>query len=311
MTVFIDPPRWPAHGTRWSHLVSDASLDELHEFAARLPIPRRAFDVDHYDVPASDYERAIHLGAVSVEGSELVRRLIASGLRRTRAERLAIAPEQRLEFLRGEWRTLGARLDRDDSSWQALGADLLERWTESHRRYHDAAHLEDVVLALDQLAVRGERIAEPTLLAAWFHDAVYLGQPGEDERASANLAAHALEAQGLRPRLIGEVHRYILATAPGAAPERPATPLAHLLDGDLAILGAGEKRYRAYSVAVREEYAHVPDPAFRSARAAILGGILEQSRIYRTDAAAELWEHRARRNLETEIARLTAGNPSQ
>ena len=33
MTVLIDPPAWPAHGTVFSHLVSDASLEELHAFA--------------------------------------------------------------------------------------------------------------------------------------------------------------------------------------------------------------------------------------------------------------------------------------
>jgi hypothetical protein len=51
MAVLIDTPRWPAHDTLWSHLVSDTSLDELHEFAARMGIPRRSFDLDHYDVP--------------------------------------------------------------------------------------------------------------------------------------------------------------------------------------------------------------------------------------------------------------------
>ncbi len=34
MTVLIDTAMWPAHGTLWAHLVSDASLDELHAFAA-------------------------------------------------------------------------------------------------------------------------------------------------------------------------------------------------------------------------------------------------------------------------------------
>ena len=63
MAILIDPPLWPAHGTLWSHLVSDRSYEELHEFAARIPIPRRGFDLDHYDVPASLYEHVIALGA--------------------------------------------------------------------------------------------------------------------------------------------------------------------------------------------------------------------------------------------------------
>jgi hypothetical protein len=66
----------------WSHLVSDASYAELHAFAARLGAPRRAFDRDHYDVPAERYGEAVRLGAVAVRSRELVRLLAAAGLRR-------------------------------------------------------------------------------------------------------------------------------------------------------------------------------------------------------------------------------------
>ncbi|WP_025155949.1 DUF4031 domain-containing protein [Leifsonia aquatica] len=81
MTVLIDPPAWPAHGMLWSHLVSDASLDELHAFAAAHDVPARAFDQDHYDVPERRYDALVAAGAVAVPGKELVTRLIASGLR--------------------------------------------------------------------------------------------------------------------------------------------------------------------------------------------------------------------------------------
>ena len=51
MAILIDEPRWPAHGRRWAHLVSDSDLDELHRFARAAVIRERAFDLDHYDVP--------------------------------------------------------------------------------------------------------------------------------------------------------------------------------------------------------------------------------------------------------------------
>ncbi|PSK98288.1 uncharacterized protein DUF4031 [Haloactinopolyspora alba] len=80
--ILVDPPVWPGHGRMWSHLVSDASLDELHDFAARLEIPPRGFHRDHYDLPASMYERALADGAVPVSSREIVARLHAAGLRR-------------------------------------------------------------------------------------------------------------------------------------------------------------------------------------------------------------------------------------
>ena len=82
MAVLVDTPMWPWRGRLWAHLVSDVSYEELHAFAARLGIPREAFQGDHYDVPTDVREQAVALGAHPVDGHELVRRLIASGLRK-------------------------------------------------------------------------------------------------------------------------------------------------------------------------------------------------------------------------------------
>ena len=40
-------------------MVSDASLDELHDFAERAGLPRRAFHGDHYDVPEERYPEVV------------------------------------------------------------------------------------------------------------------------------------------------------------------------------------------------------------------------------------------------------------
>lgn len=90
MTLYIDPPDWPGHGRMWSHLISDVSYDELHAFAGKLDVPRRAFDGDHYDIPSPRYGDVVAAGAVEVGSREVVRLLHASGLRRRKgAERQA------------------------------------------------------------------------------------------------------------------------------------------------------------------------------------------------------------------------------
>jgi hypothetical protein len=66
----------------WSHLVSDASYEELHTFAEGIGAPRRAFERDHYDIPSHRYEDAVRAGAVEIGSKELVRRLTDAGLRR-------------------------------------------------------------------------------------------------------------------------------------------------------------------------------------------------------------------------------------
>jgi hypothetical protein len=80
--IFVDPPSWPGHGRLWSHLISDSSYDELHEFARTVGIPARGFERDHYDVPAEMYERVTAAGAVVISSREVVRRLEAAGLRK-------------------------------------------------------------------------------------------------------------------------------------------------------------------------------------------------------------------------------------
>lgn len=82
MALLIDPPRWIAHGRRWSHLASDTSFAELHAFAAALGLDGRGFEGDHYDVPEERYAQALAAGAYPVESRELVARLRACGLRR-------------------------------------------------------------------------------------------------------------------------------------------------------------------------------------------------------------------------------------
>jgi hypothetical protein len=79
--ILVDRPLWPAHGRRFAHLVSDASHDELHEFARSIGLPERAFHRDHYDIPEEYWAKAVDAGAQPVGSRELVRRLRASGLR--------------------------------------------------------------------------------------------------------------------------------------------------------------------------------------------------------------------------------------
>ncbi len=82
MTVYVDNAVFLWRGRRWAHLLAD-DLDELHVFAARLGIPRRAFQDKrsgaHYDIDTHMREQAIELGAVAVSRHEdhaLIRRLI-------------------------------------------------------------------------------------------------------------------------------------------------------------------------------------------------------------------------------------------
>jgi predicted metal-dependent HD superfamily phosphohydrolase len=193
------------------------------------------------------------------------------------------------------------RLADDDET----GRDLLRRWSEPHRRYHDVRHLTAVLDAVDELAGEADD-ADAVRLAAWFHDAVYTGRPGTDERDSAILADSALRAAGLDDALVAEVVRLVELTD-GHDPDPGDRNGGVLCDADLAVLGGDPVEYAAYAAAVRDEYARVPEEEFRRGRAAVLEGLLARDPLFSTATARDRWEDRARRNVETELILLRGG----
>lgn len=110
MTVYADTPRWPRHGMLWGHLISDASLEELHRAAERAGLHPRSFDLDHYDWPQPRREDLLAAGVRLVGNRELTRLLLRSGLRVPLVER----PRRRRERSEAAARALG--LDEVPSS---------------------------------------------------------------------------------------------------------------------------------------------------------------------------------------------------
>ena len=166
--------------------------------------------------------------------------------------------------------------------------NLLRRWSEPQRHYHTVEHLTAV---LDRVDLLEEYADDPDVvrLAAWFHDAVYLPDRSENEERSARLVR-------------------LTVTHDPADDDRDGRVLC---DADLAILAAPPQAYAAYAAAVREEYAFVPDAAFRAGRAAVLRQLLDLPRLFRTPYGEREWAARARENLREEWARLDDRGPGQ
>ena len=185
----------------------------------------------------------------------------------------------------------------------AAGQDLLARYDEPHRRYHDRRHLAELLAALVRLT-GGAPVPVEVVCAAWLHDAVHDGRDDDEER-SAVLASRVLRDLGVAGPVVEEVARLVrLTLTHDPAPGDRAGAL--LSDADLAVLAADPARYERYAADVRQEYAHVPDAAFRRGRTAVLRGLLERPRLYATTEGHRWWDARARRNLRDEITRLAA-----
>jgi predicted metal-dependent HD superfamily phosphohydrolase len=180
---------------------------------------------------------------------------------------------------------------------------LRRAYDERHRRYHTRRHIEDCLRKLAAwpgLAARERRLLT---WAIWWHDAVYDPTASDNEARSADLARADLPALGATSAEAEEVARLILLTAGHHVPDGDALG-AVLVSIDLSILAAERAGYDAYARAVRAEYAHVPDDAWRRGRAAVLQRFLDAPVIFPDPAFAAAHEAAARANLERELASL-------
>ena len=81
MAIYVDPLRdyraIMGRGTPglWCHMITDGSLAELHQSAAQIGIPARAFQDHprhpHYDLTPGSRARAMALGAVEVSTAQM------------------------------------------------------------------------------------------------------------------------------------------------------------------------------------------------------------------------------------------------
>lgn len=94
MTVYVDHLRPVAKTSRWpyrwtAHMVAD-SVEELHEFAAKIGMHREWFQAGstpHYDVTSTTHAKALNLGAKLIDRTDLV-----ALIRKLRDERKAADP---------------------------------------------------------------------------------------------------------------------------------------------------------------------------------------------------------------------------
>ena len=217
-----------------------------------------------------------------------------------------------MDALKGRWRADCTALAAEATveTVDDIGSDLLRRWHEPHRHYHDTTHLSEVLTAVDALCAVGGLNGsnhDVAALATWFHDAVYAVDPAAaNEAESASLAARQLARLPVDADLIARVVAVVLDTAshdltPQASAD-PARVVVH--DADLWVLSAPVARFDEYCAQVREEYAHVPAALYATARSEVLRPFLVRDHVYRTAHARAEWEPSARENLARELTRL-------
>lgn len=213
----------------------------------------------------------------------------------------AVVTKLKEKFILGKaqkyWATLMSALGNLKGSETVL-KDLLTRYGEPHRGYHNIAH---IVAVLDELELAGENDLA-IALAIWFHDAVYDPKAKDNEERSAKLAKDSIRQIGLPDSLGEQVNDLVVATRHTAVPVEHAAQI--LVDIDLMVLGKPEKEFDAYEVGIRKEYEWVPQSDFCAGRSKILQSFLDRPSIYSTELFRDKYESTARNNLRRSIEQL-------
>lgn len=198
---------------------------------------------------------------------------------------------------------------RWEALWKSLSAKgdptaalilLLHAYAEPHRAYHTLVHLHACLMLLDEVRDLTEH---PTAveMALWAHDVVYDPRAHDNEARSAEWVTPLLRAAHVAPEVIAHITDLIFATQHTRPPNTPDAAL--IMDIDLAILGQPPEVFDAYEHAVRQEYAHVSEAAFRVGRRAVVQQFLERVPLYYTAFFQQRFEAAARANLRRSLER--------
>jgi predicted metal-dependent HD superfamily phosphohydrolase len=206
--------------------------------------------------------------------------------------------------------------DRWDAMWNLLEASprtglfetILSRYDESHRHYHTAVHLQECLDAFDLLRDLC-RFPGEVEFAIWFHDAIYNSARSDNEELSAELALKSLEKSGGEIEGAHRIHAMILGTRHHSVQSEKMALLKEsdcgiLMDCDLRIFSESEERFSQYEHQVRKEFFSVNDAQFYRGRLRVLENFYRRNRIYQSKLFYNLYEEKARNNLEKSIASL-------
>ncbi|MEP6803485.1 MAG: hypothetical protein ABI892_03100 [Flavobacterium sp.] len=174
--------------------------------------------------------------------------------------------------------------------------DLQKAYSNKSRHYHNLTHIKDMIECFETYSVQ---IKSPNeiLFSIFYHDYIYKSSKKDNELKSAEFALSILpENIQLDKTLVfdaicaTQLHQY-----------NSNEDINWLIDFDLKILARDWEDYKTYFEQIRKEYSIYPDFLYKPGREKALKHFLENEFIFQTEAFRNLYEEKARVNIEEEI----------
>ncbi|PBI90840.1 hypothetical protein BSF41_15450 [Flavobacterium sp. ACN2] len=177
--------------------------------------------------------------------------------------------------------------------------DLEKAYSKKSRHYHNLTHLKEMIEGFETYC---DKLQNPNeiLFSIFYHDFVYSASKKDNELKSAEYAWAVLpENININKQLVFDA---ICATQQHRQNE--IEDINWLIDFDLKILAKDWDDYKIYFEQIRKEYRIYPDFLYKPGRAKALKHFLENEFIFQTDEFRNLYEGKARINIEKEIELL-------
>ena len=178
--------------------------------------------------------------------------------------------------------------------------DLEKAYSKKSRHYHNLTHLKEMIASFE---VYQNKLQNPNeiLFSIFYHDFVYSASKKDNELKSAEYALAILsENRSLNKQLVFDA---ICATQQHQ--QNVIEDINWLIDFDLKILTKDWEDYKIYFEQIRKEYRIYPDFLYKPGRAKALQHFLENEFIFQTEEFRNLYEGKARANIEKEIKLLS------
>ncbi|MFW6109612.1 MAG: N-methyl-D-aspartate receptor NMDAR2C subunit [archaeon] len=202
-----------------------------------------------------------------------------------------------------EWLRMWSK-DDEASRLVKIHNDLVERYNESNRYYHNLSHISS---CLSEFSLVCDLAVNPfeVWLALWFHDCIYDPHRRDNEEQSAMYLVKAIKGL-FENTMVNRISELILATKHCEKPK--SLDMELVMDVDLVILGKPTYEFKQYEKNIRREYEWLSWEKYARGREIILRKFLERDCIYHTGYFREKYETKARSNLMQSIKKLKVMN---
>ncbi|UTN03911.1 hypothetical protein L0669_21620 [Flavobacterium bizetiae] len=174
--------------------------------------------------------------------------------------------------------------------------ELEKAYSGKSRHYHNLTHIATMIESFETYRDKLDKPNE-ILFSIFYHDYIYKSSKKDNELKSAEFALSILPENISFDRQL--VFDAICATQQHQ--HNIIEDINWLIDFDLKILARDWEDYKIYFEQIRKEYGIYPDFLYKPGRAKALKHFLENEFIFQTEEFRNLYEEKARMNIEKEI----------